>query len=385
MARRVVLLTASILIGCLAAVCGAEERLPTSQSAEVQAGQPGSAGEPLGSPGQQPGPAFGFSSPLPPQTDVPSADKTPAGPKREGSPMDLPMGGMGAGSGPFQYRTIWFPDAPVTGQAARWGMIGQDLSVMLPVYTSKPDFVCVSAGVDQRHIETSAQLLDTHREYPENLWNVRLGLNYFRTLDNGWVTGAMVNVGSASDRPFASINEITAGFIGFLRMPSGDRHAWLFSLMYSPTSELGFPLPGVALDYHPSDDFRANIGLPLSVMYRPAEDWTLDASYFPIRTIRVKATRRFGESLSVFASYDWSNESYFLYDRAEYDDRFFLYDQRVSLGVQYKLTPQLTLDFSTGYSFDRYSYEGNVWGTRQYDRVQLGSTPFAAFRTGWRF
>ena len=298
--------------------------------------------------------------------------------------MDMMMGGRGGG-GPFQYRADWFPDAAVTGQAARWGMVGQELSVMLPVHISPPDFWAVSAAVGQRHVETSAQLPDTQQAYPENLWNVRLGLNYFRMLDNGWMAGTMVNVGSASDRPFASINEITAGFIGFLRVPHGERHAWLLSLMYSPTSELGFPIPGVAFDYRPSDNFHANLGLPLSMMWKPADDWTVDASYFPIRVIHVKATRRLGEALSAFASYDWSNESYFLYDRSAYNDRFFLYDQRVSLGVQYVVSPQWTIDFSAGYSFDRYSYEGDAWGNREYNRIDINSTPFTAFRCGMRF
>ena len=40
------------------------------------------------------------------------------------------------------------------------------------------------------------------------------------------------------------------------------------------------------------------------------------------------------ENAGAFAAYDWSNESFISLDRPELDDRFFIYDQRVSMGLQ---------------------------------------------------
>jgi hypothetical protein len=76
-----------------------------------------------------------------------------------------------------------------------------------------------------------------------------------------------VNVGSASDHPFATIHEMDVGANAMLRVPEGQNNAWLFSLNYSPTSELAFPVPGVAFSYNPSPEFHANIGLPLQVTW----------------------------------------------------------------------------------------------------------------------
>jgi len=48
-------------------------------------------------------------------------------------------------------------------------------------------------------------------------------------------------------------------------------------------------IPGVAYFYAPSDNFHMNIGLPFSMMYRPIDRLTLEASYMPIHTIHAKA------------------------------------------------------------------------------------------------
>ena len=39
------------------------------------------------------------------------------------------------------------------------------------------------------------------------------------------------------------------------------------------------------------------------------------------------------DNLRAFAAYDWSNESYILLDSQNANDRFFIYDQRVSLAA----------------------------------------------------
>ena len=81
---------------------------------------------------------------------------------------------------------------------------------------------------------------------------------------------------------------MNVGINAMLRIPQGEHNAWLFTLTYSPTGELNFPVPGVAFSWNPSPQFHANIGLPLMVMWRPTDDWQFQASYMLIRTIHVK-------------------------------------------------------------------------------------------------
>ena len=85
-----------------------------------------------------------------------------------------------------------------------------------------------------------------------------------------------------------------------------------------------------------------------------------------------QAQYRFTDRLNAFAAYDWSNEAYTLLDRPEDNDRFFMYDQRVSLGLQALLARHWTASLATGYLFDRDSFEGTSSSSSGFDRVNIG-------------
>jgi hypothetical protein len=285
----------------------------------------------------------------------------------------------------FRYGAIWFPNVPVPGQPAQFQMLGQDLSFTHPLWADPMSVWSLSGGVRNRLIDTGAILPDTGQAFPTDLWDIHLGLRYARQLTNGWMAGGGVSLGSASDHPFAGIREMNVGVNAMLRMPQGEHNAWIFSLMYSPTGELNFPLPGVAFSWNPSPEFHANIGLPLQVTWRPTDQWQFEASYMLIHTIHAKATYRFAERLSVFAAYDWSNETYTLLDRPEANDRFFMYDQRLSLGLQALLARGWTASVAAGYVFDRRWFEGTSFNASGFNRVELGAGPFASMNLGVRF
>jgi hypothetical protein len=195
-----------------------------------------------------------------------------------------------------------------------------------------------------------------------------------------------VSAGSASDKPFNGLEEMTIGLNGFLRIPQGQNNAWLFTLSYSTTSELPIPIPGVAYIWQPSDSFRANIGLPFQVLWRPSDDWTLDLSYMLLTTVHARATYHLCRPVRLYALYAWENESYLLADRPDSNDRFFYVDQRVGAGVQYFFTPRASLDVSGGYTFDRYFFEGHsITSGTSFNRVDVGPGPYLAvqFQVRW--
>jgi hypothetical protein len=121
------------------------------------------------------------------------------------------------------------------------------------------------------------------------------------------------------------------------------------------------------------------------VTWRPTEEWQIQASYMLIRTIHVKARYRFAPRLSAFAAYDWSNEAYSLEDRPEQNDRFFIYDQRLSLGFEAALFRHCTASLSAGYVFDRNMFEGTSFASGGSNQVDLGDGPFAAMNIGLRY
>ena len=286
------------------------------------------------------------------------------------------------------YRTTWFPDEPVRGQPTNLGYVEQDFSVLLPLWQCPTDEWAATVNVRSELYRTSAILPDTHQDFPDDLWNVRLGTSYRHLYDNGWIAGGSVSVGSASDQPFSTINEMVVTGTTFLRVPQGEHNAWLFSLNYSTNSEVlnGIPIPGVAYFYAPTDWFQATVGLPFAnVLVRPTDDLTLQLSYSLLTTVHARVTYRVLPPLRVYVGFDMDNESYYLADRLDEQDRFFYYSDRALAGLQWRLAPQATLDLSGGYAFDRYYFEGRSLSDSNQNRVDVGNAPFVALRVEVRF
>ena len=205
------------------------------------------------------------------------------------------MGGLGA-VGPmpalFSYRATWFPTEPVTGQATHLGYEQQDLSLAVPLWQDGCDRISASANVHAETFDTGAILPTTDERFPSELYDVRLGTAYQHMFDNGWVGGANVSVGSASDHPFDGIRDMTLGATASLRVPQDERNAWLFSLNYSTNSQVlyNIPIPGVAYFYNPTDWFQAMVGFPFANMtLRPTDDLSFQFSYALLTNIHAKA------------------------------------------------------------------------------------------------
>ena len=128
-----------------------------------------------------------------------------------------------------------------------------------------------------------------------------------------------------------------------------------------------------------------NIGLPFSMMYRPIDRLTLEASYMPIHTIHAKAKYKLADWLRAFAAYDWANDSYALADRVDVNQRFYMYDQRLAAGLESKIGEHCFAELAAGLIFDRYSFEGKQWDTTQFNRVSFGNGPFVTLQGGMKF
>ena len=356
-------------------------------------------GPAAGPPGPAPSQVAPEPSPLPNPTPVPPTSPTepsPSPPPEAAGPVQGPASdapGLGPGGlspffnpivgrAPFRadYRATWFPSEPVAGQPTSLGYVQQAASVAFPIWQDGAvDEWSASVSTRGDIIQTHAILPDTRQPFPDELWDVRLGTTYRHLFSNGWIAGGTVSVGSASDRPFHSIDEMTAGVNAFLRVPQGEHNAWLFTLSYSATGELPIPIPGVAFVWQPSPDFRANLGLPFQVMWRPVEDLTLDFSYMLLTTVHARASYRVCRLVCVYAAYASENESYFLVDRPDSNDRFFHVDQRAASGVLLRFCPQASLDLSGGYVFDNHFFQGkNITNGTGFDRVDVGAGPYAS-------
>lgn len=251
------------------------------------------------------------------------------------------------------YEITWYPSQS-TNTGSNLGSVRQSFLGGVPIWKSDGDVVVVTAGVTNTLFSTDAILPDSNHPFPDQLWNVRFGMNYMKKFDNGWSGGLILSAGSASDKPFHSINELNGNIITFLSIPVwNERDSWMFSLMYSPVGNLNFPIPGIAYNWNPSENLNMSIGLPFSLMWKPKEKWTIELSYIPVTNVNALATYQFSEQFSFYGGYQWTNEAYLLANRSDYNDRFIGFEQRLISGMRWNFWTNVGLDVKGGYVFDR--------------------------------
>jgi hypothetical protein len=276
-----------------------------------------------------------------------------------------------SGRSPFTARLWWIPQQNLQNQAGDLAMNGEEVDVAFPLCIA-PEGIWLGIGSVQRlEISTSAVLPDSGLPVPAQLWDIEIGAMHFRTLHNGWRAGGMFRVGSPSDRPFASLRDMTVTLLGFLTIPSGERDEWNLSLFYSPTGQIIYPIPGVAYVWRPNPQFRASLGIPFSLEYRPTETLTVTASYRPLNNVQVLVRQSLGEAWSIYGSYGTMNETFLLAERLENRERTYLFDQRLTLGVRRELGHGWSLDLSTAYVFDRQIFQAEKFSGSRRDELVI--------------
>ena len=87
----------------------------------------------------------------------------------------------------------------------------------------------------------------------------------------------------------------------------------------------------------------------------------------------------------MFAGFDWRNQRYFRADRDNNDERIFYYEKRVGGGFRLGVAPQVALTFQGGWAFDRFYFEGEDYGDRDGNMIDVADSPYGTFKIGARF
>jgi hypothetical protein len=296
---------------------------------------------------------------------------------------------LGRMMGRGDYRITFYSDERVEGQSTRLDLTQHNFTLVTPLFQNSTDELAMSARLRYQNYDTAARLPDSGQRLPEELYDARAGLSYRHKFANDWILGGSVTVGSASDEPFDSEDELIVRAAALLRVSSGPRNAWLYSITYASDVEIfnmrHIPIPGIAYSWTPSDSFRAVIGFPFtSVEYKPFEALTLDVSYFPVRTARARATYVIFRPLRVFIGFDADHDSYYLSDRGDKDDQLFYYEKRVTGGMRFDLR-HVGIEVTGGYAFDRFYFEGESYSERNENRFDVGDGTFVAVRLSSRW
>jgi hypothetical protein len=303
----------------------------------------------------------------------------PSRPRRGGGPF--------GSAAPVSLGGFWAPATDVVGQPATLGMNAQFARVAAPLVPPREgEPLWIGIGRFGRlELATDAILPDSNQPVPDQLWLVETGATHIRPLAAGGTLGGTFLFGSASDRPFAAGRDLTLMAIAFWNTPAkNDRDEWNFSVFYSPTSQLPYPLPGLAYAWRPSDAFEAKLGVPASFEWRPDDAWTISAAYFPLVNVNVEARRKLGADWSFVAFYRTDTQIYFLADRVIEDERFYVFDQRAAVGFERSLGGGFTIEALASWLFDRELFQGTNFTSGRTDVVEFDPGPGLSLQLLWR-
>jgi hypothetical protein len=294
---------------------------------------------------------------------------------------------FGKAMGRADYRYSLIPDADVKNQPTDLGFEQHNVTLVVPLFQDARNEWSLSARGRYQDYSTGAVFPRSGQAFPEELWDLRAGTAFRHKFDNDWIGGGSLTIGSASDKPFHSEDELLVQAIAFLRVPHRERNAWFFTLIYTNDEEFlgGIPIPGIAYHWVPSDTFNAVIGVPFSAIeWKPIEPLTFEASYFPVRHVRTRATWRVFRPLRAYLGFEWDSDRYMLADRADEDDRLFYYDKRIVAGARFDLK-HVGVELYGGYLFDRFYFQGDGYSDRHKDRIDVEAGPFVGIRIGVRW
>jgi hypothetical protein len=311
---------------------------------------------------------------------VSDLDPDAATPKRR-------RGGPFGSSAPVSIGGFWAPAVNIDGQDDTLSINAQYARVAAPLgipEEGKPLWLAIGR-FGRLELATDAILPDSGQPMPDQLWLIETGVTHIRPQDDGGTFGGTFLFGSASDQPYAAGRDLTLMAILFMNRPA--RRAddeWSFSLFYSPTSQLPYPLPGIAYIWRPSDAFEAKLGVPAGLEWRPTDDWTLSVSYFPLVNVNATARRRLTDALSFVAFYRTDTEIYFLADRVNDKERFYVFDQRAAVGLEQSLGRGFTLELMASYLFDREIFQGTNFTSGRTDVVTFEDGLGVGLQLLWR-
>lgn len=296
-------------------------------------------------------------------------------------------GGPFGSAAPVSIGGFWAPAVPVDGAADSLAMNAQYARVAVPLRTpeeGRPLWLGIGR-FGRLELATDAVLPDSGQAVPDQLWLVETGVTHIRPQDDGGSLGGTFLFGSASDRPYAAGRDLTLMAILFLNRPARRQNdEWNFSLFYSPTSQLPYPLPGIAYLWRPSAAFEAKLGVPAGLEWRPTDEWTVSVNYFPLVNVNATARRRLTDSLSFVAFYRTDTEIYFLADRIDDAERLFVFDQRLAVGLEQTLGRGFTLECTASYLFDREIFQGTNFTSGRTDVVTFGDGLGVGLQLLWR-
>ncbi len=326
-----------------------------------------------------------------PAADPKDPDAAPATGKTAGSVPEVlrsTLEALGASTGvPDGGGLSWYPRESVRGQSAQMGFANYQFGITAPVVTTDTDLVFANASARVLAIRSNARLETDHVRFPRSFSDYQAGGGFVHQFGDGWSWGTALNLGTASDRPFNGLAEMTLSALAFLRKPDGDKNGWLFYVVSASNGQLGrnIPVPGVAYEYH-NYRLTAVLGFPfVTIDYRPIDSVQIEFNYAALTDVLFRTSYHFTDHARVFADYQWTNVAWFRADRMNKKDQTFLYQQQIEGGFGWQANQRVDFRLTGGYAFNRFFVENPGLGFHGRNRTDIAPGPFLAGQLEFKY
>jgi hypothetical protein len=204
------------------------------------------------------------------------------------------------------------------------------------------------------------------------------GLQFSRRLANERTINTRFSIGSASDQPFADQNEMTFSASASYDYPGSESSHWIWTVFISNNNPIAnyVPIPGFMYFFR-RGSLIGMVGLPVSALqWAPVSPWNFSLSLFgPSVNAEVSYGERKG--LQKFLNFNWGQQSFLRHDRKEKEDRLYVEDKKLAMGLRSPLSRTLSAELLGGFLWDRKVYEGPGFNQPDRGRKDLRDSWFA--------
>ncbi len=222
---------------------------------------------------------------------------------------------------------------------------------------------------------------------PEKFWNVEVGGLYRRKFENNWLASLSFNIGSPSNKPFDSFDELAVNAMGMLTMPTSQSSAWILMFYLSAPNAFapGIPIPGVAYYWKPVERADVILGIPFA-MGRWGFDPGLQLNGFIAPyTAFAELTYDLNDTYQLYTGFEWKNSEYLRAERRQYEYAVFYFEKNINAGLRFPIDDNIFMDFQTGFSFDRFIFEGEDYDDRNRHRLDISDGFYGRINTVLKF
>lgn len=282
-------------------------------------------------------------------------------------------------------KTDHYADGDVAGQDTDVDLWRQDLGLRYRFDGGERSEWILSLDSAVWSVDSDARFDESGASLPDDFYDLSLGATYRWFLENDWLVGQNLQLGSAGDKPFDRISEMDLSGTTFLRFPSGKYNAWMVFLNFDTGRE--YPvIPGAAYQLVLSRRLWMVVGVPVaSIGWRPLEPFEVQINYFPLNNLDASVAFHPTEQTRMSVGFYWDSRYFKRADREEWDDRIEFEEKRAQVNLEYTLNESVSLGAHGGFAFDRTIGEGNDADDRSANDIDIEDSWFGGVKLNWKW